>query len=354
MLMQLHIARIPGDGIGPEIIESASAVLDAVAQKYGHKIQYRDVIAGGAAIDRFGEPLPQAALDACLASDAVLLGALGGPKWDTLPGHLRPERALLGLRKGLGLFANLRPAVLYPSLQARCPLKNLAQLDLLIVRELTGGIYFGARGRRQSEMGEEAFDTECYSEQEVLRIGKLAFAAARNRKQRLTSIDKANVMESSRLWREVMHRLAEEYPDVQYDDMLVDNAAMQLIRNPAQFDVIVTSNMFGDILSDEASQLTGSIGLLASASLGEHTRGMYEPIHGSAPDIAGQGIANPLATVLSAAMLLRHSFLLESEAQCIEEAVQGVLAQGELTPDLGGEIGTRETTRRILEQISQK
>ncbi len=267
----------------------------------------------------------------------MLLGAVGGPKWDNLPGHLRPERALLGLRKELGLYANIRPARLMYELRAACPLREgIAKngFDIVIVRELTGGMYFGERGRRQGKNGEEAFDTECYSEMEIARIGRIGFEIAQGRQKKLCSIDKANVLESSRLWREVMHRLAKEYPDVQLSDMLADNAAMQLVKNPAQFDVIVTSNMFGDILSDEASQITGSIGLLPSASLGETKRGMYEPIHGSAPDIAGQDKANPIATVLSCAMMLRLSFALEDEAKCLEDAVAGVLRQGLRTADI--------------------
>ena len=300
--MTYRIALVPGDGIGPEIVAGAVQVLTAVGDKFGHTFQFETVLAGGCAIDAYGEPLPPATLQTCLQSDSVLLGAVGGPKWDTLPGHLRPERALLGIRKELNLFANLRPARLQKELAAASPLRaDIAAkgVDLLIVRELTGGMYFGPRGRGQGEMGENAYDTEIYSRGEILRIGRVGFETAMKRGKKLCSIDKANVLESSRLWRETMHGLSGEYPEVQYSDMLVDNAAMQLIQNPSQFDVIVTSNLFGDILSDEASQLTGSIGLLASASLGDGTRGMYEPIHGSAPDIAGLGIANPIATILS-------------------------------------------------------
>ena len=288
--MNYRVTLVPGDGIGPEIVDGAVRVLNAVGQKYGHNFQYDTALAGGCAIDRYGEPLPAESLEKCLDSDSVLLGAVGGPKWDTLPGHLRPERALLGIRKELGLFANLRPAKLMGVLAAASPLRaDIAArgVDLLIVRELTGGMYFGPRGRGQGELGENAFDTELYSRGEIERIARVGFETARKRRKKLTSVDKANVLESSRLWRETLHALAVEYPDVEYADMLVDNCAMQLIRDPAQFDVIVTSNLFGDILSDEASQLTGSIGLLASASLGAGTRGVYEPIHGSAPDIAG-------------------------------------------------------------------
>jgi len=352
--MSYRIVLIPGDGIGPEIVDGAVKVLKAVGEKYGHDFQFETVLAGGCAIDAHGVPLPDETLQKCLASDSVLLGAVGGPKWDTLPGHLRPERALLGIRKELGLFANLRPAKLQKELAAASPLRaDIAAkgVDLLIVRELTGGMYFGPRGRGEGELGENAFDTEIYSVGEIDRIGRVAFETARKRGKKICSIDKANVLESSRLWRETMHKLAAEYPDVVYSDMLVDNAAMQLIQNPSQFDVIVTSNLFGDILSDEASQLTGSIGLLASASLGEGTRGMYEPIHGSAPDIAGQGIANPIATILSAAMMLSLSFGLAAEAKAVEDAVAKVLASGARTKDIaagGAFIPGAEMTDRII------
>ena len=355
--MTYRIVLVPGDGIGPEIVEGAVEVLQAIGAKYGHAFAFETVLAGGCAIDRYGVPLPEETLTKCLQSDSVLLGAVGGPKWDTLPGHLRPERALLGIRKELNLFANLRPAKLQPELASASPLRaDIAArgVDLLIVRELTGGMYFGPRGRGQGELGENAFDTEIYSKGEILRIGRVAFDTARKRSQKVCSIDKANVLESSRLWRETMHELAAQYPDVLYSDMLVDNAAMQLIQNPAQFDVIVTSNLFGDILSDEASQLTGSIGLLASASLGEGTLGMYEPIHGSAPDIAGQGIANPIATILSAAMMLNLSFGLAEEAKAVETAVERVLASGARTKDIaaGGDfIAGAEMTKRIIEAL---
>ncbi len=355
--MTYNIVLVPGDGIGPEIVDGAVAVLKAVGAKFGHTFRFETVLAGGVALDKFGVPLPEETLGKCLQSDSVLLGAVGGPKWDTLPGHLRPERALLGIRKGLNLFANLRPAKLMPMLASASPLRAdiaVRGVDLLIVRELTGGMYFGPRGRGQSDMGENAYDTEIYSRGEILRIGRVAFEAARKRGKKVCSIDKANVLESSRLWRETMHELKNEYPDVAYSDMLVDNAAMQLIQNPAQFDVIVTSNLFGDILSDEASQLTGSIGLLASASLGEGTRGMYEPIHGSAPDIAGQGIANPIATILSAAMMLNLSFGLSEEAKAVETAVEKVLQKGARTRDIaaGGDyISGAEMTRRITAEI---
>ncbi|PKM63204.1 MAG: 3-isopropylmalate dehydrogenase [Firmicutes bacterium HGW-Firmicutes-21] len=349
--MKINLALIKGDGIGPEIVDSATRVLDAICKKYGHKIAYTNLLAGGCAIDAYGVPLMQSTVEAAMRSDSVLLGAVGGPKWDSLPGHLRPERALLGLRKELGLYANIRPVKLYKALSERCPLRNTESFDIVIVRELTGGIYFGKSGRTEGENGEEAFDTETYSVTEVERIGRTAFEYAMKRNKKVTSVDKANVLESSRLWREVMHTLAEEYREVEYSDMLVDNAAMQLIRNPMQFDVIVTSNMFGDILSDEASQLTGSIGLLPSASLGSNMRGMYEPIHGSAPDITGKGIANPIATILSAAMMLSYSFKLEKEAKNIETAVETVLNKGFFTADIGGKLTTDQITEKILEQI---
>lgn len=338
--MNYKIAVIKGDGIGPEIVNEAIRVLNAVGEKFGHSFSYTDVLMGGCAIDATGVPLPQETIDICKQSDSVLLGAVGGPKWDTLPGHLRPEAGLLGIRGALGLFANIRPAILYNALKEACPLKPSIigdGLDIVVVRELTGGIYFGQRGRRQNKGEEEAFDTEAYRVSEIERIGRVAFDMAKKRGNKLCSIDKANVLESSRLWREVMHRLKEEYPEVEYSDMLVDNAAMQLVRNPRQFDVVVTSNIFGDILSDEASQITGSIGMLPSASLGSEKLGLYEPIHGSAPDIAGKGIANPIATIISAAMLLRYSLGLSAEADCIEKAVEKALNDGLRTVDIKGD-----------------
>jgi 3-isopropylmalate dehydrogenase len=355
--MNLNIALIPGDGIGPEIIDGAAEVLRAVGKKFGHAFSMKEAAAGGCAIDQTGVPLPDETLKACLHSDSVLLGAVGGPKWDTLPGHLRPERALLGLRKELGLFANLRPVKLQKVLAAASPLRaDITErgVDLLIVRELTGGLYFGERGRGEGKMGPYAFDTEAYSVEEIRRIGIVAFDAAKKRKGKVCSVDKANVLESSRLWRETMHELKMKYPGVEYSDMLVDNAAMQLIRDPSQFDVVVTSNLFGDILSDEASQLTGSIGLLASASLGKTKCGMYEPIHGSAPDIAGQGVANPIATILSAAMMLRMSFDLAKEADAVEAAVEAVLKQGYRTGDIAAgmpSVGTARMTKEIIKNI---
>lgn len=336
--MEKKIALIPGDGIGPDIVREGTRVLDAVAAKFNHKFSYENVDAGGVAIDKYGEPLPEKSLKTCLASDAVLLGAVGGPKWDNVPGNLRPEKALLGLRGGMKVFANLRPAVMFKQLSAACPLKDEivgAGLDILIVRELTGGIYFGERGRNAENT--EAWDTERYTKPEIQRILKIGFESAMKRKNKLCVVDKANILESSRLWREVAQEMAPAYPSVDLSFMYVDNAAMQLVRNPGQFDVIATSNMFGDILSDEASQITGSIGMLASASLGDGTGpGLYEPIHGSAPDIAGKDLANPLATILSCAMLLRYDFGLEAEARCIEKAVDKVLDEGWRTRDIAG------------------
>lgn len=355
--MKYNIGLLRGDGIGPEIVDSAVRVLEAVGKKYGHEFVFTPYDIGGAAIDKYGIPLPEATVEGCLASDSVLLGAVGGPKWDTLPGHLRPEKALLGIRAAMGLFTNLRPAKLYPALAGECPLREdivSEGFDIMIVRELTGGIYFGERGVREGKYGEEAYDTECYSRMEIERIARVAFESARLRNKKLTSIDKANVLESSRLWRRVVHEMALEYPDVECNDMLVDNAAMQLVRNPRQFDVIVTSNMFGDILSDEASQITGSIGMLPSASLGDTTRGLYEPIHGSAPDIAGQNKANPIATILSAAMMLLYSFGLTEESDAIVSAVDKVLNMGLRTADLAHgkpALTTVEMTDKIIENL---
>lgn len=335
--MIYNIALVKGDGIGPEIVDSAVRVLEKIAKKYGHTFNFTSYLAGGCAIDATGKPLPSETVEGCKASDSVLLGAVGGPKWDTLPGDIRPEKALLGLRAALGLYTNLRPARIFSALKGACALRpDVIEkgFDLLIVRELTGGIYFGERGRREGKYGPEAYDTEAYSVMEVERIARVAFETARKRRKNVVSIDKANVLETSRLWRETVHRIAAEYPDVTVSDMLVDNAAMQLIRDPSRFDVVVTSNMFGDILSDEASQITGSIGLLASASLGATKCGLYEPIHGSAPDIAGQNKANPIATILSAAMMLRYSFDLEKEADDIEAAVNSVIEDGYRTADI--------------------
>jgi len=357
--MEYRIALVKGDGIGPEIVDSAVQVLEKIGQRFGHSFRFTETLAGGCAYDALGVPLPDETVQACLDSDSVLLGAVGGPKWDSLPAALRPEKALLGLRHALGLYTNLRPAKIYEALRDACTLRpDIAArgFDLVIVRELTGGIYFGERGRREGKFGPEAYDTEAYSVMEVERIARVAFETARKRRRNVVSIDKANVLETSRLWRETVHRVALDYPDVALSDMLVDNAAMQLVRDPARFDVVVTSNMFGDILSDEASQITGSIGLLPSASLGEGTRGMYEPIHGSAPDIAGQNKANPLATILSAAMLLRYSLSLAAEADCVERAVDAVLNAGWRTADiLGGSdsapLSCTEMTEKVLERI---
>ena len=352
--MEYKLAVIPGDGIGPDVVEQTLLVLDKVGEKFGHTFHYHKVLAGGCAIDATGGCLPQETIDVCKASDAVLLGAVGGWKWDTLPGDQRPERALLGLRKALGLFANLRPALLFEQLADASPLKPeilAGGLDIVVVRELTGGIYFGEKGFKDTDLGPAAYDVEQYAEEEVRRIAKVAFDMAMKRSKHVTSVDKANVLESSRLWRRVVAEVAQDYPEVTLDNLYVDNAAMQLVRNPRQFDVIVTSNIFGDILSDEASQITGSIGMLPSASLAQGNFGMYEPVHGSAPDIAGQDKANPMATILSAAMMLRYTFGLLQEADAVENAVKAVLDQGYRTPDLfageGTLIGSAEMGRRI-------
>lgn len=339
--MKLNIAVVSGDGIGPEIIAGAKAVLDKVASVYGHTFSYCEALLGGAAIDRFGEPMPAESVSICQTADSVLLGAVGGPKWDGMPPQLRPEQALLGIRKALRLYANLRPATIYPELSDASPLKEdvlSSGTDILVVRELTGGIYFGAR----SETEQSASDTETYSVDEISRIARCAFSLAMTRHRRLVSVDKANVLCSSRLWRKTVSDVAKEYPEVTLSHMYVDNAAMQLVLNPAQFDVIVTSNLFGDILSDLASAITGSIGMLPSASIGDDGRGMYEPIHGSAPDLAGKDVANPIATILSAAMMLRISFHLEKEAAAIEAAVRRVLREGYRTADIQG------SARRVI------
>lgn len=366
-MSKFKIAVIPGDGIGPEVTGAACEVLTAVGRKYGHDFSYEELLAGGSAIDAVGDALPTATLAACRKSDSVLLGAVGGPKWDALPGKQRPERALLDLRGGLELYANLRPAILYPELASASPLKaeNLQNgIDIMIVRELTGGLYFGDRGRRAggqmpdgSPKGTEAYDTEAYSEAEIERIARVGFELAMGRKKKLLSVDKANILESSRLWREVTDRVAKEYPEVSYEYMYVDNASMQLVKRPGDFDVMVTTNMFGDILSDEAGMITGSIGMLPSASLGKPgTPGMYEPVHGSAPDIAGMNKANPLAAILSAAMMLRWSFHLSKEADAIEKAIGKVLKDGYRTPDIAYSgnskiLGTKEMTAFVIESI---
>ena len=338
--MEKQIAVIRGDGIGPEIVDQALRVLDAVAAKYGHTFTYTDVDMGGIAIDKWGEPLPAAMLDKCLAADSVLLGAVGGPKWDGLPGDRRPEKGLLALRAGMGLYANNRPAKLWPQLAAASPLKpEIVEkgIDFIVVRELIGGVYFGSHTTEECSGEQKATDVMSYAEHEIERIGRIAFETARKRRSKVTSVDKANVLDTSRLWRKVMHRLAEEYPDVEYADMLVDNTAMQIVKDPSQFDVVVTENMFGDILSDEASMITGSIGMIPSSSLGEGSRGLYEPIHGSAPDIAGQNKANPIGTILSAAMMLKYSFDLDEEAAAIEAAVNKALDAGLRTGDMMAE-----------------
>ena len=357
--MNYKIAVIPGDGIGPEVTREAIKALDAVADKFGHKFEYEYLLAGGAAIDETGRCLPDETVEAAKKSDAVLLGAVGGPKWDNLPGEERPEKALLGLRKALGLFANLRPAIMFDELKGACPLKEekvLGGLDIMVVRELTGGIYFGERGIKDTpDMGKAAYDVELYSEKEVERVAEIAFSMAMKRNKKVTSVDKANVLESSRLWRKTVAKVAEKYPEVTLENFYVDNAAMQLVYNPKQFDVIVTSNIFGDILSDEASMITGSIGMLPSASLAEGEFGMYEPVHGSAPDIAGTGKANPMAAVLSASMMLKYTFGLSEEADAIENAVKAVLEEGYRTPDImtSGKrlITTSEAGTLIAERI---
>jgi len=352
------IATIPGDGIGPEIVTETLKVFEKIGNIFGHSFEFTEVLAGGIAIDKTGEPLPAETVAVCKASDAVLLGAVGGWKWDVLPGDKRPERALLGLRGELGLYANLRPAVLHDALKDACPLRpDIAAggIDIMIVRELTGGMYFGDRGRKQTDLGEAAWDTEMYAVEEVRRIAKTAFDLARLRKKKLTNVDKANVLESSRLWREVVLEVAKDYPDIALDHLYIDNAAMQIIRDPGSYDVMVTTNMFGDILSDEASQITGSIGMLPSASLNKDGFGMYEPIHGSAPDIAGQDKANPIATILSAAMMLEYTFKLPAEARAIEAAVTAVLEAGYRTGDIMSEgmklVGTKEMGRLVLDAV---
>jgi 3-isopropylmalate dehydrogenase len=349
--MLMKICVLAGDGIGPEIVAEALRVLRALDLKF----ETEDGLLGGCAVDATGDPYPEATRKLAQEADAVLLGAVGGPKWDTYPREQRPERGLLGIRKHLGLFANLRPAILYPELANASTLKPevVSGLDILIVRELTGDIYFGQPRGIETRNGERVgVNTMVYSESEVRRIGRVAFDAARKRSRRLCSVDKMNVLECTQLWRDVMIELAPEYPDVELSHMLVDNAAMQLVRNPKQFDVVVTGNMFGDILSDEASMLTGSIGMLPSASLNENKKGLYEPSHGSAPDIAGKGVANPLATILSAAMMLRYSFGQEEAALRIENAVKKVLAQGLRTGDIyepgTKKVGTREMGDAVL------
>lgn len=356
--MNKTITVIPGDGIGPEVIKAAIKVLDTIASQFNHQFTYQYAKLGGVAIDEEGTPLPEQTIKLCKNSDGVLLGAVGGPKWDTLPGSMRPEKGLLGIRESLQLYANLRPVKAFDSLLDASTLKKevVEGVDLMIVRELTGGLYFGQpQERRQEEDGESVVDTLYYKKSEIERIVKQGFELALLRNKKLTSVDKANVLESSRLWREVAETISVDYPDVELEHMLVDNAAMQLIRNPKQFDVIVTENMFGDILSDEASMLTGSLGMLPSASIGGDGPGLYEPIHGSAPDIAGKNIANPLATISSVAMMLRYSFLMGTEADVIEAAIKNVLEAGYRTGDIAkqGEavLNTEEMTEKVIEFI---
>lgn len=357
--MKFNIAVLPGDGIGPEVMEQAVNIVEVIGEKYEHEFVMHEGMMGGCAIDHCGDPLPSETLELCENCDAVMLGAVGGPKWDELPGSKRPEAGLLAIRAGLGLFANLRPAIIYSALKSASPLRQdiiKDGIDIMVVRELTGGIYFGERGRRQREgKGSSAYDTEEYSVAEVERIARVAFNIAMKRKKVVTSVDKANVLESSRLWREVVTNVSKDYPEVTLNHMYVDNAAMQLIRKPDQFDVIVTTNMFGDILSDESSMITGSIGMLPSASLGKDKLGLYEPVHGSAPDIAGQDKANPIATILSAAMMMRYSLGLTEEADDIENAVVKVLDKGYRTVDIASGdvkiVGTKMMGQLIKEEI---
>ena len=359
---EYNIALIPGDGIGPEVVAGAVTVLDAVSAKYGHKFNFTELYMGGAAIDKFGEPLPQETLDTCKKSDAVLMGSIGGntntSPWYKLPANLRPEAGLLKIRKELGLFANLRPCLLYPQLSGACPLKeeiSAKGFDMLIMRELTGGLYFGERKTEEVDGVMTAIDTLTYNENEIRRIAIQAFEVAMKRRKKVTSVDMANVLDSSRLWRKIVNEVAADYPEVELEHMLVDNSAMQLVKDPAQFDVMVTENMFGDILSDEASMITGSIGMLPSASLNETKLGLYEPSGGSAPDIAGQDIANPIATILSAAMLLRYSLDMKDEPDAIEAAVSKVLDAGYRTGDIMSDgmkkVGTKEMSKLIADNI---
>ena len=358
--MTKNIAVIRGDGIGPEIVNQALKVLDKIAEIYGHSFNYEDVDMGGCAIDKWGNPLPLEMLDKCVASDSVLLGAVGGNKWNDVPGDMRPEKGLLRLRAGMGVYSNNRPAKIWPQLASASPLKKSIVdegIDFIIVRELIGGIYFG----EHKTEGDTATDVLKYSEAEIERIGRIGFETAQKRNKKLCSVEKSNVLDSSRLWKKVMHRLAAEYPDVELSDMLVDNCAMQIVKNPAQFDVIVTENMFGDILSDEASMITGSIGMIPSSSLGNSSCGLYEPIHGSAPDIAGMDVANPIGTILSAAMMLRYSFDMPKEADAIENAVAKVLDMGyrcaDIMPsdveeaDKCTKVGCSEMGRLIIENL---
>ncbi len=357
--MKKKIGVIRGDCSSREIVEQTLRVLDAIARKYNHEWEYEPIAMGGDAIDQYGSPLPDHELEKALNCDAVLLGAVGGPKWEGLPGPQRPEKGLLALRKGMGLFSNLRPAKIWPQLADASPLKKEITdrgIDFVIVRELTGGVYFGEHTTTTENGVKKALDLMPYDENEIRRIGRVGFETAMKRNKKLTLVDKANVLDTSRLWREVLYDLSKEYPEVEFDVMFVDNCAMQICKNPAQFDTIVTENMFGDILSDEASEITGSIGMIPSSSLGEGTRGLYEPIHGSAPDIAGKNLVNPLACILSAAMMLRYSFGMEEEAADIEKGVEAVLNDGLRTADMMSEgmtqVGTREMTDALLEKLA--
>lgn len=352
--MEANIVLLPGDGIGPEVVGAAVRVLEAVARRGGHTFRFSQHLIGGCAIDACGTALTEETLKACQQADAVLLGAVGGPKWDDPTAPVRPEQGLLALRKGLGVFANLRPVKVHPRLVSASPLRpeKLAGVDLVVVRELTGGLYFSQpKGRSLVDGHRRAVDTLEYTDGEIERIVELAFRLAQSRRKKLASVDKANVLESSRLWRQVTVEVSRRFPDVALEHVLVDTAAMRLVANPAAFDVMVTENMFGDILTDEAAVLVGSMGLLPSASLGSGGPGLYEPIHGSAPDIAGQGIANPCGTILSAALLLRHSLGLEAEAAAVERAVERALDDGALTRDLGGSLGTEAMTEEILRRL---
>ena len=356
--MNKNIAIIKGDGIGPEIVNEAMGVLDAVAARFGHTFTYTDAPMGGNAIDAFGVPLPDSSLETCLASDSVLLGAVGGPKWDSQPSANRPERGLLKLRGAMKLYSNVRPARMFSDLSAACPLRaDIAAkgIDFVVVRELIGGVYFGEHRTEESGGEQKATDIMSYTEHEIRRVAHVAFQMAQKRRKRVTSIDKANVLDTSRLWRRVVTEVAKVYPDVELLHMYVDNAAMQIVRDPSQFDVIVTENLFGDILSDEASQITGSIGMIPSSSMGEGTRGLYEPIHGSAPDIAGQDKANPIGTILAAAMMLRYSFNMAAEADAVEAAVDAALKAGYRCGDIMQEgcqlVGCRAMGAEIRKRI---
>ena len=356
--MEKNIGVIRGDCSSPEIVAEALRVLDKIAEKFQHTFNYTEIDMGGAAIDKYGDPLPQAELDKCLASDSVLLGAVGGPKWEGMPGTKRPEKGLLRLRAGMGLYSNNRPATLWPQLADASPLKPsivAKGIDFIVVRELTGGVYFGEHKTEVIDGEKVATDIMPYSEHEIERIGRIGFETAMKRRKKLCCVDKANVLDTSRLWREVMHRLQAEFPEVEYSEMFVDNCAMQICKDPSQFDVIVTENMFGDIISDEASMITGSIGMIPSSSLGDGTRGLYEPIHGSAPDIAGQDKVNPIACILSAAMMLRYSFDMAAEADCIEAAVNAVLDKGIRTADMMSEgctlVGCKAMGDAILAEL---